>query len=82
MYLRSVRIAKGLKQRDVASAVGVAVGDLSKWERGLERVPHEKLTALAKVLDVSLIFPPKYLTIIDTHRYPSLRAFLAAMHRP
>lgn len=54
MNLRSVRIAKGLKQRDVASAVGVAVGDLSKWERGLERVPDEKLTALAKVFDVSL----------------------------
>ena len=54
MDLRSLRIAKGLKQRDVASAIEVAIGELSKWERGLDQVPPKKLAALANVLDVGL----------------------------
>lgn len=54
MDLRTLRINKGLKQRDVAAAVGVPVGDLSKWERGLVDVPARQLATLADVLGVAV----------------------------
>lgn len=54
MDLRSLRLHQGLKQRDVAQAARVAVGDLSKWERGLVPVPDVNLAVLARVLGASL----------------------------
>jgi DNA (cytosine-5)-methyltransferase 1 len=52
MDLRSLRIDRDLKQRDVAAAVGVPARELGKWERGLADVPPEALAALAAVLGV------------------------------
>lgn len=53
MDLRSLRLARGLKLRDAAAAVGVSGGEFSKWERGLVRVPAASMATLARVLETS-----------------------------
>lgn len=51
--LRSKRIELGLKQRDVASLVGISETVLRKWERGLEMPDSKSLSAIASVYGVS-----------------------------
>lgn len=52
--MRDLRNARKLKQREVAAAIGVALTDISRWERGMVRVPADKADALAAVLGVSV----------------------------
>lgn len=49
MTVRQLRLQKGMKQRDLADAVGTTSGTVSKWERDI-RIPEmntiDKLCAL------------------------------------
>ena len=59
------RKAKGLTQGDIASALGISINNVSKWERGLaEPRKPEHIEKLAKLLGVSkvyLMFGEQYL---------------------
>ncbi len=48
--LRSLRLARGLRQQDVARTAGASTHELRKWERGLERPERGILERLACVL--------------------------------
>lgn len=51
--LRNKRIEKGLTQRDVADAVGVSEGTVSRWESGkIGNMRRDKIDSLAKVLAI------------------------------
>lgn len=49
---------KRITQRDVAEAVGVALGTVTAWETGKQRPDGENLVKLAEVLDI----PPEHIT--------------------
>jgi DNA (cytosine-5)-methyltransferase 1 len=51
--VRSTRIAKGLRLKDLAKLARVPLSKLSKYERGLVEPDDEFLVALSRVLDVS-----------------------------
>jgi len=59
------RKAKGITQGDIASALGISINNVSKWERGLaEPRKPEHIEKLAKLLGVSkvyLMFGEEYL---------------------
>ena len=50
--IRSLRIRRGLRQRDVAAAVGITDHQIRKWERGLGVPPARIISALARLFDV------------------------------
>jgi transcriptional regulator with XRE-family HTH domain len=50
--IRSVRIQKGIRQRDLAHAVGVSGHTMRKWERGFESPDPPQFEKLAEVLAV------------------------------
>lgn len=52
--LKKARIAKGFSYSEVANAVNMTTQNYSRFERGLQSIPHEKLTLLAQMLDVSI----------------------------
>jgi DNA (cytosine-5)-methyltransferase 1 len=52
MDIRSLRIHKQLQQRQLAAMIGVSLGELKKWERGLDLVPSKQLASLADVFGV------------------------------
>jgi transcriptional regulator with XRE-family HTH domain len=41
---KAARIARGLSQQDVAALIGIAVGTVSRFERGVNR-PHRLIAA-------------------------------------
>ena len=52
--LKQRRIELGLTLLDVAKAVGVSEGTVSRWESGdIENMRRDKIAALATVLDIS-----------------------------
>ena len=52
--LKRLRIAKGLSQADVATALDVSAPSISGWESGRARPKPDRMTALAALLDVSV----------------------------
>ena len=53
-HLRAIRMERGLRQCDVAAAVGITEHQIRKWERGLALPPPQVLAALAKFFHVPL----------------------------
>lgn len=52
--LKERRISKGLTMKEVAKAVGVSEGTVSRWESGkIANMGRSKIYALSKVLDLS-----------------------------
>lgn len=51
--LKGLREAVGLSQEQLAEAVGVSKGQVSRWENGVNSPGGEKLTQLATILRVS-----------------------------
>ena len=51
-HLRAVRMRLGMRQRDVAAAVGITERQIRKWERGLEPPPRAVFKALAELFGV------------------------------
>lgn len=52
--LRDLRKCKGVTMKDVAAAVGVSVGTVSLYERGLRSPSYEVLLRLGEYFDVSV----------------------------
>lgn len=52
--VRMIRIDRGLKQSDVAAAIGVNLNTYSIWERNYYRIPAFYLIKIADLYDVSL----------------------------
>lgn len=50
--IRAARKGRGISQRDLARAVGVAQSTLSRIERGKRRVSVDRLVAIARALGV------------------------------
>ena len=51
--LRAIRLDRGLKQKDVAAAIGISEPNYSMYEHGTREPGISKLTKLANVLNVS-----------------------------
>ncbi|MDO5548244.1 MAG: helix-turn-helix transcriptional regulator [Eubacteriales bacterium] len=51
--LHSIRLARGLKQKEVAAAIGISESNCSMYEHGTREPGLSKLVDLARVLDVS-----------------------------
>ena len=51
--LRGKRLALGLAEHDLASALGVDVGTIKAYERATARVPAEHLVRLGEFMDVA-----------------------------
>ena len=51
-HLRAIRMRHGLRQRDVAAAVGITEHQIRKWERGLATPPRAVFEALAELFGV------------------------------
>lgn len=55
--LKERRIKQGLTQLDVAKAIGVAEGTISRWESGnIKNMKRDKIAGLSKVLNISPAF--------------------------
>ena len=54
MYIRDYRLAKNMTQQQLADAIGVNVGTISKYETGVHNPSKKKLEKLCKALDVSI----------------------------
>lgn len=52
--LKSARLAKGLRQRDLRDAAGVTEQMISRYERGIHTPETKTLVRLAEALDVSI----------------------------
>ena len=69
--LRSLRLAAGLTQRQLAQRAGVAPGRIGDWERGRFRPEPASLTRLAQALAVT---PAALQTPTDSPTLADLRA--------
>ena len=66
-FLRLKRQEKELTQRDVAEAVGVSEGTISRWESGkIGNMRRDKIASLAKVLSIDPVIITKYKYDSDT----------------
>lgn len=54
--LRLARILRGLSQDELGKTVGVTFQQIQKYERGANRVSAGRLVALAKALDLEILF--------------------------
>lgn len=52
LKIRAVRKERGISQRDLARALGMAQSTLSRIERGERRVSVDRLIAIARALGV------------------------------
>lgn len=52
--LRKIIIEKGIKQMDVAKAIGVTACNMSLYLSGKRRIPSDKLPGLARVLGCTI----------------------------
>jgi hypothetical protein len=50
--LREYRTANGLRLEDVAARFGVAKGDVSRWERGVRKVPLMRCAAIERLTGI------------------------------
>ena len=77
--LRLLRIARGFSREEMASLVGLRARDLREQERGVRRIPAEKLVEYAELLEVRLsrffadVAPRSY----PDHSLPSLPTLIA-----
>lgn len=75
--LREKRIEKGLTQKDVAAAVGVSEGTVSRWESGkIENMRRDKINALANYLSIDPIIITK--AEVEKAAYESQKAAYGA----
>lgn len=51
--LREIRKARGLNQTELAAMIGVTQSAIGHYERGIRTIEAQKLTVLAKILEVS-----------------------------
>lgn len=51
--LKALRVRKGLSQEQLGKLIGVGYGAVSKWETGKTDPRFDKVSKLAKALDVS-----------------------------
>ena len=86
-HLRAIRMRLGLRQRDLAAAVGMGEHQIRKWERGLAMPSSSVMAALAELLDV----PPDeleraqraYSTVVEAGEgYTTARARYSAVQGP
>lgn len=54
MYIRDYRLAKNMTQQQLADAIGVNVGTISKYETGIHTPSKKKMEKLCEVLGVSV----------------------------
>lgn len=69
-FLKFKRQARGLTQKEVADAVGVSEGTVSRWESGkIGNMRRDKIEALAKILDMdpTIITRGKYAAIFESN---------------
>ena len=68
-FLKLTRQEKDLTQKEVADAVGVSEGTVSRWESGkIGNMRRDKIEALAKVLDIdpTIITRGKYAAVLES----------------
>ena len=53
--IRSIRIQKSYSQEHMAESLGISQSSYGKLERGKTKITYEKLLALAKTLDTSIV---------------------------
>lgn len=69
-FLKFKRQERGLTQKEVADAVGVSEGTVSRWESGkIGNMRRDKIEALAKILDMdpTIITRGKYAAIFESN---------------
>lgn len=54
--LRERRIQLGLTQKKLATSLGIALQQIHKYEKGVDRVPASRLYEVSKLLSVPLMF--------------------------
>ena len=54
--IRDRRVTMGLRQEDLAEAVGVGRQQITKYENGISSLSTDRLVAVAEALDVSVSF--------------------------
>lgn len=52
--IRTLRIARGISQTDLASTIGVSFQQVQKYEKGTNRVSASRLAQIADVLDCTI----------------------------
>jgi putative transcriptional regulator len=65
--IRAVRERSGMTQQQFATAFGIGLGTLQKWERG-ERHPSGAAKSLLKVMQADLPAVVKALEVVPTRR--------------
>lgn len=65
--LKELRKEAGLKQDDLAKALGVTYGAVSSWERGIRKPDYEMMNAICSYFNTTL----NYLFGDDVGRYPT-----------
>src|SRR4051812_11672074 len=78
--LKKFRVAAGLTQSKIASAVGITQPNYHRWEAGSAPIPPAKLKKLAKVLKASADtilgrHPPIEATFYDDSASPELNYY-------
>ena len=56
LRLKTARIQRGMKQKELALHVGVSEGTYSRYEKGTHQIPNERLDSLANVLGVKVMW--------------------------
>lgn len=54
--LRDQRRFLSLRQHDLAQALNITIQQLSKYEKGIDRIPASRLYQLSKILSVSVLY--------------------------
>lgn len=53
--MRLLRLARGLSQRELATALGLSFQQVQKYERGTNRISASKLYEISRVLGVEVV---------------------------
>lgn len=53
LYLKKLRVEKGLTQKEVAALIGVHLSSIGKYEQNAVNIPSDKLEKLAEVYGVT-----------------------------
>ena len=54
--IRERRLERGMKQHELATALGIAIQQIHKYEKGIDRVPASRLQEIANILSVPLSY--------------------------